>query len=75
MILKGFEPKYPQQLEAWKRFGVAIGAKEIEYRDLGKGEKYRVVLDNGEEFVLSAAGNQYDGGFLTMGYPGMPIGS
>ena len=52
-----------------RKMGEFIGASKVEFKDLGKTEKYIITKsfpDGARTLVLSVSGNQFDGGWMAI---------
>jgi hypothetical protein len=52
--------------DAWELFRLMIRAKEIEYTDFGKSERYKIVFENGNYITLVSGGNSSDGSYINL---------
>ena len=64
-IIDAASPKHCAQME---RLGNFLGLKSISYTDHGKRETYVLERQDGAKLAIKAWGNQYDGGYLAVGY-------
>lgn len=66
-VINAASPRHHAQMELLADFA---GVDEIEYEDLGNGEVY-TMRKGGQQLVLKACGNRFDGGFLCVDHPSL----